>query len=86
MITFEIMHDLKRLLNLDNENMTFQAIYFYSLLIVRQFIFSRQCPSNIDVMITSGIATSNLIALNFTPTKDASNIVIGTQQTAEAPI
>jgi hypothetical protein len=37
-------------------------------------------------MITSGMATSSLIAENFTPRKEASNIVIGTLQIAEAPM
>ena len=39
-----------------------------------------------ELTITSGIDTVNLIAVNFSPKKDASNIVIGILQMAEAPM
>jgi hypothetical protein len=39
-----------------------------------------------ELTITSGMDTAILIAVNFIPKKDASNIVIGILHMAEAPI
>jgi hypothetical protein len=39
-----------------------------------------------EVAITKGTDASSLISENFIPIKEASNIVIGTLQIAEAPM
>ena len=43
-------------------------------------------PRSMELNITNGMETQSLIIENFIPRKDASKMVIGTLQIAEAPI